>query len=417
MRLLIRSGKDPTTVLTAAQTLRRDTIGTNAGNLVFGEAVHRSLSVPRAELESTRWKVDPDDAPRINETYDAFVLPLANAFRPTFHRQLDRLSDLVERLTIPVVVVGVGAQAPISGRLQRLAPLETSVRRFVSAVLDRSATIGVRGEVTEGYLRRLGFSDVEVIGCPSMFQAGDRLAVRTPPQRVDRRTKVALTLSPYVRAMEPALQVLLERHPRTVYVPQELKMLRLMLQGPAADGPSTDDSFPVHHEHPLFTSNRMRFFVDPTTWRRFLAARDVTVGTRIHGTITSLQAGTPALLVAHDSRTLELADYHQIPYLTLEALAALGPEPDLVDRARDVDLGGLHAGHPDRLARYAAFLERNGLPHVFTPETAAGAEAFDRRLAATSFPRGVPSHPPAVRVLARGVRRRLKALRHRARRP
>ncbi|GMA88409.1 hypothetical protein GCM10025868_36590 [Angustibacter aerolatus] len=49
MRLLIRSGKDPTTVLTAAQTLRRDTIGTNAGNLVFGEAVHRSLSVPRAE--------------------------------------------------------------------------------------------------------------------------------------------------------------------------------------------------------------------------------------------------------------------------------------------------------------------------------------------------------------------------------
>ncbi|GMA88408.1 hypothetical protein GCM10025868_36580 [Angustibacter aerolatus] len=127
----------------------------------------------------------------------------------------------MERLTIPVVVVGVGAQAPISGRLQRLAPLETSVRRFVSAVLDRSATIGVRGEVTEGYLRRLGFSDVEVIGCPSMFQAGDRLAVRTPPQRVDRRTKVALTLSPYVRAMEPALQVLLERHPRTVYVPQE----------------------------------------------------------------------------------------------------------------------------------------------------------------------------------------------------
>ena len=44
------------------------------------------------------------------------IIPLANAFRPDYADSLDGLSDLIEKLKVPVTVVGVGAQATIEGR-------------------------------------------------------------------------------------------------------------------------------------------------------------------------------------------------------------------------------------------------------------------------------------------------------------
>jgi len=66
---------------------------------------------------------------------------------------LIRLTALVERLRIPVVVLGVGAQGTFDYDTRRLKSIESSVRAFTSAVLARSPSIGVRGELTQDYLR------------------------------------------------------------------------------------------------------------------------------------------------------------------------------------------------------------------------------------------------------------------------
>ncbi|HZJ48367.1 MAG TPA: polysaccharide pyruvyl transferase family protein, partial [Acidimicrobiia bacterium] len=110
-RILVRSGKDPFDVVSPHVTLRDNVIGNNVGNLVFSNAVHKLLTTSRTDTVSTRFRADARDAPQINAEFSAFAIPLANAFRPGFADALDRLSELIEKLTIPVVVVGVGAQA------------------------------------------------------------------------------------------------------------------------------------------------------------------------------------------------------------------------------------------------------------------------------------------------------------------
>lgn len=177
-RILLRSGKSPFDVVPVEEALHRDVFATNSGNLIFSDATHKILSVPgRAEVVSNGIATQVNAAARINEEYDAFVVPLANAFRPTFEAPLKRLTQLISKLKIPVVVVGVGAQAGLDNDPARLKSMESTVRDFVSAVLDHSASIGVRGEFTAKYLTDMGFRDVEIIGCPSLFMYGDTLEV------------------------------------------------------------------------------------------------------------------------------------------------------------------------------------------------------------------------------------------------
>ena len=112
-RILIRSHKSPFTVADAETTYDKNLIGNNTGNLVFSQSVYRLLSTADAELSTSG--LAKSKASSVNGSYDHVVIPLANAFRPGYEQTLDALSTLIEGLTVPVTVVGVGAQASIEG--------------------------------------------------------------------------------------------------------------------------------------------------------------------------------------------------------------------------------------------------------------------------------------------------------------
>ena len=49
-------------------------------------------------------------------------------------------------------------------------------------------------------------------------------------------------------------------------------------------------------------------------WFEDLSAYEMLIGTRIHGVVSAVKAGIPAVLLAHDERTLELANVMSLPY-------------------------------------------------------------------------------------------------------
>ena len=54
--------------------------------------VQKVLGAPGVELETDGFRVQPSAAGEINERYDAYVIPLANAFRPGYETQLLQLT-------------------------------------------------------------------------------------------------------------------------------------------------------------------------------------------------------------------------------------------------------------------------------------------------------------------------------------
>ena len=390
VRLLIRAHKSPTRVVDAETTLRKNLIGDNAGNLIFSQAVCRLLSTTDSEIETN--KLPPSTkitADEINAEYDALVLPLANAFRQSFLPGLEALTDLIEGLKIPVTVLGVGVQDSLDGESAQPDRVHEQARRFVAAVLDRSPSLGVRGEHTRDYLGRLGFGEdhVRVIGCPSMFWDGPRLQVTKKTEGLGSDSAIALNVTPYVADMGSIVEHNAERYPRLVYIPQDIATLRLLVRG-RYDGPGDPSGgLPITLEHPLLDRDRIRFFLDPATWISHLTGYDFSFGTRIHGNIAALLSGTPAVLLAHDSRTLELARYHQIPH---RMISEVGQDTDAAELYSEADWQPMLDGHADRFATFANFLADQQLSHVFQP--GQSPVDFDTDVADTDY-------PPAVRTL------------------
>ncbi|MDM4763912.1 polysaccharide pyruvyl transferase family protein [Galbitalea sp. SE-J8] len=388
-RILLRAGKSPFQVFTPEQSLAvggTGVFGANAGNLLFSGAVHRALSVPDAEVVTDGFVLEnlknvPKMADHIDERYDHVVLPFANAFRPGFAGQLATYAELIERLHVPVTVVGVGAQMAVGAdRPDAGAEFDEVVARFVRAVLARSATLGVRGARSAAYLAQLGFGPdaIDVIGCPSLFTERDGFAIR--PRDVTRESRIDLT---YTGGLSALVDRAVERYPRLEFVAQEHHRLRLLLEG--ADPAGYDGRGPLGTGHPLYRDDRIRFFVDARTWTDHLAGFDLAFGTRIHGAIAALLARVPAIVLAYDSRTLELAEYHGIPHRDFHAV---GPGTDVATLAADADLTEFHARFPELAAHYRAFLTANGLAHIW--QDGGANPGYDARLAALEL-------PPAVR--------------------
>jgi len=392
-RILLRSAKNPFEVVSPRMAYERNLIGDNSGNLVFMHAAHKILDTSGTTIDHGGFSTAPRLAGMVNERYDAYVMPLANAFRDSYEAKLERITRFIEGLTIPVVILGVGAQSNVKYDLDRLKSIEPTVRRFVTAVLNRSPSIGVRGELTERYLRSLGFRDVEVIGCPSMFLHGDRLSVHKRLPALDRAARVSINVSTYVKAMGPVVMSHLARYPNLTYIAQDLPSLGLLLRGEdRGSDTARDNPLPVHVSHPFFTQRRIRFYVEPWPWMNDLARVDFSFGTRIHGNIAALLAGTPAYVLAHDSRTLELARYFEIPHRLMSKVTAGTDAAQLYEQA---DYSAMESGHAARFATFVSYLGRHGLQHVFTE--GEDADAFDRRIAATRF-------PPAVTASRGGTR-------------
>ncbi|MGW2181472.1 polysaccharide pyruvyl transferase family protein [Streptomyces sp. NPDC001732] len=386
-RILLRSGKSPYDVVPVERALHEDVFATNSGNLIFSDAAHKILETPRSEVVSNGIATRIADAARINDEYDVFVVPLANAFRPSFERQLERLTRLISKLKIPVVVPGVGAQTGVDYSADRLKPMQPTVYAFVSAVLEHSASIGVRGEFTERYLRDMGFRDVDVIGCPSMFLRGASLTVREGGEPLGPGSRIAVNGSHDAVRRHKLGQIIDRTHgryPHLRFIGQNLSDARQLHWRDLSHPNAELTTIPTHPDHPMYGEDKVRVYIDPTTWMEDLRGFDFSFGSRIHGNIAALLAGTPATVLCGDSRTLELCRYFEIPHRMLSKVPA---DLDPAELHAEADFGPLTRNHRERFDRFVNFLDKNGLENTFTHGD--GGAAFEAKMSKLAFPPGV----------------------------
>lgn len=358
----------------------------NTGNLFFEAALLRHLVAPKVvgSLEA------------LPERVDHLVLSMSNFVSEATDLGYIAL-ELERRRVRQIVMVGAGAQAYGYGDKVRLTP---GTLRFLHLLADRSVSIGVRGFYTAEVLHGLGVRNVDVIGCPSAFwQGADLVAPSTEALSWQPRLAVHATPLGHFRDKVSALLGHGLRHGAD-YILQSEMWLTPLLDRELPPG-SLDDELsyyanPECAAGPLRTwlAAHLRAFFDIHQWIEAMHEYDFVYGSRFHGNMAAVQAGVPALNLVFDTRTRELCEYLNLPFMPLQEFRG-----DLHLRAlfEQADFGLFRATYPGKLARYAAFLEANGLSHRLPRAAVAEVAAPDGDTGPEQ------SAPSSVRVRARAT--------------
>lgn len=376
--IIIRAGISPLDTFDAPHMMINNSIGGNVGNLIYQYSVFRTLMTEGTTITPDYYNYDPKRADEINEKYDCYVLPLADAFRNDFVPTLRKYTKLIKKLKIPVVVIGAGLRAPFEPKLNEGFPFDEDVKAFIKAVLEKSSMIGLRGEITSQYLTGLGFSegiDHTVIGCPSMYTFGRELKIRDTTITKDSNVCVnSSKLSP-----ENVLAFIsrsMKEYPNHYFIPQWMKEMKLTYLGaPAIE--ESNDHYPVKMSDPLYMNNRVRFFLNVPTWLDFLREADLSFGARLHGNITATIAGTPSILIPKDARMRELTEYHSLTHIWANDIT---DETNLSDLIETCDFQQPVKKQGQNFDHFIDFLNKNNLAHIYQDSLTPTKVPLDEKL-------------------------------------
>lgn len=301
-------------------------VGGNTGNLAFAYGTSLLLGFP---THTTNGR-----APEATEELGVYTLAnqLGDHFDP---------SGLCRFLAAAppnwkVLGIGLGAQGPLN--TLEADPTDVSLhachREWLERIAERAPTqnpsIGVRGEFTLEVLERLGLgSHAVVTGCPSMLIS--------PERRLGHEIASKYSLL----GESPVVDTALGNPWNSVHAPFEHRLLQIS----ASSGGSTHVQMAERHVRlangdlisdeeldaiqaelcptlapdafVAFSRQHLQVWWDVPAWMQALGRAEFFVGSRIHGVVLALQAGTPALCVAWDTRTLELCKTLGVPFVSL----------------------------------------------------------------------------------------------------
>lgn len=361
-------------------------LGANSGNLIFQYAASRIIDAPQRFIGLSD---TPYEDRSVLDGAAALVFPAANHLRAG--TDWSGLNGYLEAANLPIVVLGLGAQTGAGeDPTEAIATLkqEPHVRRMVDILRDRAVFVSVRGAVSEQICAGLGLKDVAVLGCPSALLnpdpgLGRSLAARLDAARQRHRPQIAITAAaPFEIALDTPRRSLERKlfgwalaH-EGLYVQQsggvtamqaasggwhrisetDRASIAWVLDPEAGPDAATDPETVWTH-----LRRHGRFYTSAADWIAEMGPRDVVLGSRAHGTMAALAAGTPGVLIAHDGRTGELARTMHLPQLDAEAVTGAATLSGALAHVR-FDGGAFDRWRQDSAARLCAAFDRLGIP-------------------------------------------------------
>jgi hypothetical protein len=292
--------------------------GNNFGNMLFTNAAYEQIT--NAEHIGFSWQ----NIELIRDKYSSLFIPASNWI--SANSDWGDLAELIEKTDLPCTIVGLGSQ--LNG-LEDVDKVSSGTRRLLKVVSERCESLGVRGEFTADVVRACGISNVEVVGCPSIFTFGEVPKLRdVVPNRIERigvgptrfvfeKAKDGETLDKQRQLYQFAI-----REASSIYYQSEQYEI-----GVLARGEDNADQAKVALEYYGISSKaelekilleKGKYHTSLSNWIDDVKKDDLYIGTRIHGAIAATLAGTPPILITHDNRTRELAEYMGVPSMPLK---------------------------------------------------------------------------------------------------
>lgn len=303
--------------------------GHNTGNIVWFEAVRRSIS-----YHLMGRKIPADCG------IDNIVIPMANHIQPSDHTLEGLYHNLKPHIgKCRLTMIGLGAQ--LKGELNTpkklVASLSSQVKHILKELSLHTESIGIRGSITAECLELIGIRNYRIIGCPSFYtefhieynakKSPDKFCVNWSGggQKSSKEQFVREFFRNNAMQGDILLLQTMSDFPRTLYegVHLEERHIRSCYPDIAVSPQEIED----------YIRMRGHIFFDWNEWQDFLRKEQFTmsVGCRFHGNMMSYLSGIPALWIVHDSRTYELCEALALPHIKLDQAAQIRERSEWVE--------------------------------------------------------------------------------------
>jgi hypothetical protein len=344
-------------------------VGANTGNLVFQYAVGKLLGghVFDIGINST-WA--PHD---VRSACDKIVFPCANFINSD--SDFEQLANYLISLKLPVVPVGLGAQA--KDTQSDVIPLKKGTEKLIRYMAESSETVGVRGEYTAHVLEKMGIHNVTVLGCPSnLISSGGELEQAFRRKLSDDVSAVTVnghnpwSTDPTMGEIERFLFKFAYEHKSDYLAQSHTPLLRMASRRRYMEneawGKEVDSLYSIsgldvgEKAFREFVERSFYYSMHVPSWMQRSSFYSLSIGLRLHGNMVAFQAGTPSLWISHDSRTSELIDFMKLPQLSFERLQKI----KRLDEMKEIFSAQLEAYFERRgviQERFDRFWNANGL--------------------------------------------------------
>lgn len=346
--------------------------GGNTGNIVHAVAARRILGKYEEKNGIRPWTDEEVEWIEANCSHIVYIA--ANAVRigtegGAHEDRLSQMADNMLRTSLPTVVFGLGAQAPL--KFNGTPTVADGTQKLLRVLSERSRSIAVRGAFTAEMLNAFGVRNVTITGCQSALywlKPTFSQATLTAPNAATAR--VAFNYTSMLRE-PPLINRAIEA--RWYGIGQQHQTELDLIADPSADpGNSIQGAFDRNeldpHSFIAWLKQSFSQFHDLQEWLDFLSENiDFSFGSRFHGNMAALLAGVRASWITHDMRTKELVEHMQLPHMELNA-AKMAPLHELIAAA---DYTPFEARYPHLYQTVAEYLSEAGIDHALTSVPAA----------------------------------------------
>lgn len=334
--------------------------GSNTGNLYIGYAVHKFFNT--REKFNMWLPLTDQEIEEIRDKADVILMGSSNFINP--ESDFGVTAENLKKLKLPVIVLGIGAQA--SDVSVKDMQLTEGTKHFLHQISELSVTIGVRGEFTAEVLNGMGIKNTTVIGCPTYYLN------KNPNYRVEKQNELLRSAFNYTDLKQKCDEYIF-RHAyanqidvigQTEFIEDYWK--KDMIINPNNTLVKADEEMREKLykqitgnsivEIKKYFRNHFHQYYDIDEWADNITKYNFAIGTRFHGNMIAVQNGVPALLVAHDSRTKELADYCNIPYIEANRIDR---KFDLSMLYKETDYSKFNKEYSSKFNKYIDFLRSN----------------------------------------------------------
>lgn len=323
-RILVHTAIFPWDSYTDEEVIDMDWLSGNSGNQLFRWAVLNLFDKVSHENFITTWDFSHNTELQ-KLKYDYFVLPMSDTLREGSDEELIYLTDIMNQIDAKVLLFGLGGMFSREGFYK--FSNEKLIKNFIETAMGKTNIIGLRDNYSYKYLTEyLGYPEEKfsIIGCPSVTYKGylqEKQAyykIHTDKYNlIDQEFKIAVNYiaGDYDYHWASFIdKVLFENQKADVFL-QDIDEARLVEYGHSLVDERRHDLLVGDNQHFAYVEGRAKFIADPNRWISELKDYKFSLGTRIHGAIAAALAGLPVMIIATDSNTAGLAEYHHLPYI------------------------------------------------------------------------------------------------------